>query len=97
MDETVLFKTVIGLKWIIWRSEKIVFGAIGPDREEMRPRSLSLRTPLWMKNDRHAAWEHEFSKKDERHTAWERSGRTQNERHAAWERSGKTENERHAA
>ena len=52
--------------------EKIAFRTIGPDKAKMHPKSIPLRTPFWMKNDRHAAWEHDFFKKDERRTAWER-------------------------
>ena len=41
-------------------------------RAKMRPKSLPLRNPFWMKNERHAAWERDFFKKDERRVAWER-------------------------
>ena len=33
------------------------------DRAEVRPKSLPLRTPFWMKNERHAAWERDASLK----------------------------------
>ena len=33
------------------------------DRAKMRPKSLPLRTPFWMKNERHAAWERDSSLK----------------------------------
>ena len=33
-DETVLFKTVSGLKWIIWGSGEIAFGAIGQNASQ---------------------------------------------------------------
>ena len=37
LDETVLFKTVIGLKRIIWGSGKIAFGAIGKNASQEPP------------------------------------------------------------
>ena len=42
-DETVLFKTVDGLKWIIWGSGKIASGAIG---QKCVPRGPP-KDPLW--------------------------------------------------
>ena len=43
LDETVLFKTVIGLKWIMWRSGKNCFWT---DWEKMRPKGPALKDPL---------------------------------------------------
>jgi len=37
LDETVFFKTVIGLKRIIWGSGKIAFGAIGKNVSQEPP------------------------------------------------------------
>ena len=44
--ETVLFKTVIGLKWIIWGVRKNWFGS---DEAKMRPKGVPLRIPFGMK------------------------------------------------
>jgi hypothetical protein len=38
----------------------------------MHPKSLPLRTPFCMKNERHAAWERFPKMQNERHAAWER-------------------------
>jgi hypothetical protein len=38
----------------------------------MRPKSLPLKTPFWMKNERHAAWERFPQIQNERRAAWER-------------------------
>ena len=46
LDKTVLFKTVIGLKWIMWMSGKIAFGA---GWAKVRPRGFPPRTPFWTK------------------------------------------------
>jgi hypothetical protein len=42
------------------------------DRSKMRPKSLPLKTPFWMKNERHAAWERFPQIQNERRAAWER-------------------------
>ena len=50
-DETVLFKTVNGLKWIRWGSEKMLSERLVDNASQ----ELSSKDPFWMKNERHAA------------------------------------------